>query len=88
MRFTDLLNTNTKQENIEESFVEQKPSIVESNEKPEELLRKAGFKIKLVTKTSFGVQIDFAKMYEKEDIEKTLKDFNIKIKDKSVFVVD
>jgi len=56
--------------------------------KPEEILRSAGIKIKLVTPTSFGTQIDFAKKYDDEEIEEVLKDFSIKIKNKSVFIVD
>lgn len=55
---------------------------------PEEMLRNAGFKIKLVTPTSFGTQIDFAKKYDPEEIEDLLKDFNVKIKDKSVFIIE
>lgn len=56
-------------------------------EKPEEVLRGAKFKIKLITPTAFGTQIDFAKKYPEEEIEKVLTGFNIKIKDKSVFIV-
>lgn len=93
MRFVDLLNTNIEQENIEETFVEQKPSITESSEKPEELLRKAGFKIKLVTKTSFGIQISFAKKYNKEEIVNLLSNFKLKFKDETdvveeIFIIE
>jgi len=62
--------------------------ITEEAEKPEEILRRAGVKIKLITPTSFGTQIDFAKKYEDDDIKDMLKGFNIKIKNKSVFIVD
>lgn len=60
----------------------------EKAQKPEEVLRRAGFKIKLVTSTSFGTQIDFAKKYDEDDVKAALKGFNIKIKNKSVFIVD
>jgi len=72
--------------NLEKKVIEQ----VQVNEakKPEELLRKGGFKIKLITPTSFGTQIEFAKTYPKEELEDVLKDFNIKIKNKSVFIID
>lgn len=62
--------------------------IIESEKNDaEELLRSWGFKIKLVTKTAFGTQIDFAKRYENEKVEEILKDFDIKIKEKSVFII-
>jgi hypothetical protein len=56
--------------------------------KPEELLRTKGFKIKLVTPTSFGTQIELSKQYEDDEIKELLKDFTIKIKGKSVFIVE
>ena len=55
---------------------------------PEEILRSHNFKIKLVLNTSFGKQIDFAKKYSDEEIKKVLSDFKIKIKDKSIFIID
>lgn len=60
----------------------------EANGRPEEILRRSGFKIRLVTPTSFGTQIDFARSYDSSDIEDVLSDFDIKIKDKSVFIVE
>jgi hypothetical protein len=60
----------------------------EKAQTPEQILRSADFKIKLITPTSFGTQIDFAKKYNDSEIKDLLKDFNIKIKDKSVFIVD
>lgn len=91
MKFVDLLNPVEKHdknsEEISHSHVSQE-TIQESDENPEKMLRKAGYKIKLVTKTAFGVQLDLAKKYEEEEIKKVLKNFNIKIKDNSVFVVD
>jgi len=57
-------------------------------ESPKDLLRAAGFKIKTVTPTSFGVEIEFATKYTDEDIQDVLADFNIKLKGKSVFIVD
>jgi hypothetical protein len=56
--------------------------------KPEEILRGANKKIRLVTPTTFGTQIDFAKKYDDNEIKELLKDFTIKIKQKSVFIVD
>lgn len=64
----------------------QKPQ-KKKEEKPEDVLRAAGFKIKLVTPTSFGTQVEFAKLYDDAAVEKALSDFNIKIKNKSVFIV-
>lgn len=60
----------------------------EAKGRPEEILRRAGFKIRLVTPTSFGTQIDFARIYDSSEIEDVLSDFDIKIKDKSVFVIE
>ncbi len=54
----------------------------------EDLLRAGGMKIKLVTDTKFGKQVDFAKHYEQEDIEKLLKNYTLKFDDKSVFIID
>lgn len=64
--------------------------VVEAKEtkKPEEVLRGAGLKIKLITPTSFGTQIDFAKQYDPKEIENVLTGFNIKLKNKSVFIVN
>lgn len=62
-------------------------SVNEAPETPEALLRGAGLKIRLVTPTSFGTQIDFAKQYDDEKIQEILANFDIKIKGKSVFVI-
>ena len=91
MKFTDLLKheeikIDTPQ--VKKSSSEEKLIVEEAKEKPEEVLRGAHFKIKLVTPTAFGTQIDFAKQYSNEEIEEVLKDFKIKIKNKSVFIVD
>jgi hypothetical protein len=61
---------------------------IDEAKKPEEILRGAGYKIKLVTPTSFGTQIDFAKAYDPKDVQNILKGFTTKIKGKSVFIVD
>jgi len=61
----------------------------------EKLLRNAGFKIKLVTPTSFGTQIEFFKQYDADELKKILStngttstdDITIKIKGKSVFII-
>jgi len=90
MRFLDLLTDETITEVSEEVLAvppKKEAIVLVEEKKPEELLRRADLKIKLVTPTSFGTQIEFAKQYSKEDIEKVLKDFNIKIKNKSVFII-
>lgn len=93
MSFLEVLKDSS---NAKESLPKAKSVVRESKnriteaetKKPEEILRGAGFKIKLVTSTSFGTQIDFAKQYKAEDFEKLLSNFSIKIKGKSVFIVD
>jgi hypothetical protein len=90
MNFTELLkneNNKTIEAKFESAIVESENKIDEAK-KPEEVLRGAGYKIKLVTPTSFGTQIDFAKKYNEDEIKDLLKDFTIKIKNKSVFIVD
>jgi len=67
--------------------IQSSPRLISEAKKPEEILRAAGFKIRLITPTSFGTQIDFAKKYDDDDIEKLLKDFTIKLKNKSLFIV-
>lgn len=94
MKFTDILKSNiigntsdvTSSNNTDNTNIS--INLLEKKEKPEDILRKAKFKIKLITPTSFGVQIDFAKKYKDEDIENLLKDFTIKLKNKSVFIVN
>ena len=92
MKFTDMLkgDADVAHKLVERlhTKVQEEKTVREAAKKPEEILRGAGFKIKLVTPTSFGTQIDFAKIYPKEEIEEILKDFTIKIKAKSVFIVD
>jgi len=87
MSFIDIL---TKQESKKDDIIIENKKIIKENkdESPEEILRSSGFKIRLVTPTSFGTQIDFAKQYDEAEIEKALEDFSIKIKGKSVFVID
>ena len=88
MSFVGLLKNEKVEAKHETAIVEAQKQIDEAQKKPEEVLRGAGYKIKLVTPTSFGTQIDFAKKYDPEEIEKLLKDFTVKIKNKSVFIVD
>lgn len=91
MSFVDLLKNDQPKAKIDQpkaTLVETETRLGEEAQKPEEVLRGAGYKIKLVTPTSFGTQIDFAKSYDPEAIKKVLKDFSIKIKGKSVFIVD
>jgi len=89
MMFIDVL----KQKNcIEESVLERKnerknADLTEKEVDAETILRYNGLKIKLVTPTSFGTQIEFAKKYSEDEVSKLLKDFDIKIKDKSVFII-
>lgn len=86
MKFTDMLITNKKIDLVE--VVEDKipQHIIVEEAKAEDVLRKAGYKIKMVTGTAFGTQIDLFKE-PNDDIEEVLKDFNIKIKGKQLFVV-
>ena len=88
MSFLNVLKSTKIKELTEEKLIESDKSIEEAQKKPEEVLRGAGFKIKLVTPTSFGTQIDFAKQYDPKEIEKALTGFTIKLKNKSVFIVD
>lgn len=55
---------------------------------PAKLLRDAGMKIKLTTGIDFGTQYTMAKKYDKKDIEKVLKDFDLKIKGQNIFVMN
>lgn len=88
MSFLEILKDEKVTGKSETIMAESKTSAIQEAKKPEEILRGAGFKIKLVTPTSFGTQIDFAKKYDAEEIKDLLKDFTIKIKNKSVFIVD
>lgn len=85
MKYTDLL----KKRDVEIKTEKRQVLITEKEKtKAEDVLRSAGYKIKLVTPTAFGTQIDFAKKYDDAEIKDTLTNYNIKIKDKSVFIVD
>jgi len=86
MSFLALLKTEIK-EHLD-VCIKKVELINEVESTPEEILRKNKFKIKMVTPTSFGTQIEFAKVYDKDDLEEILKDFTIKIKNKSVFIVN
>jgi len=89
MNFSSMLSETTKVPLEGVSEVRMRTT-TETNFKdlPKDLLRAAGFKIKTVTPTSFGVEIEFATKYADEDIQDVLADFNIKLKGKSVFIVD
>lgn len=56
--------------------------------KPETILRQNGFKIGLVTPTSFGTQIDLAKSYKAEKVKEILVGYDIKIRGRSIFVMN
>lgn len=86
MSFLDILNAESRAETLVMEQVE-KP-VHEETQKPEEILRGANIKIRMITPTAFGTQIDLAKNYEDEHIKEVLKDFTVKIKGKSIFIVD
>lgn len=91
MRFTDLIMNEiaeTKEADRQLDEAIQKSIDEKKEQTADELLRDADIKIKLVTKTSFGQQIDLAKQYDEEKIKEILKDFTIKFKGKSIFVVE
>ena len=88
MSFLGILKNDKVQREPQAVVVENENHLGEEAKKPEEVLRGAGYKIRLVTPTSFGTQIDFAKSYDPDEVKKVLKDFTIKIKGKSVFIVD
>ena len=79
---TDKLNEHIKHTTEKVKIIKEKET-----KKPEEILRGANIKIKLVTPTAFGTQIDFSKKYDEDKIKELLKDFNIKIKNNSIFIV-
>lgn len=87
MKFTDLLVTKTIINESNDKTNKKPEKQKNTINSPEQLLRNSGFKIKMVIPTTFGVQIDFAKKYEENSLQTILKDYNIKIKDKSVFIV-
>lgn len=88
MKFTSFLKPINK--NDIEEIDQLNEHIIELKEKqdPSEILRSNGFKIKLVTRTSFGTQVDLAKKYNPDDVSKALEGFNIKIKGQSIFIVE
>ena len=95
MKFADLLRDDEQEETPRALSkargvlaITEAAETVETAQEPERILRGAGYKIKLITKTSFGTQIDFAKKYDEEEVKKILTDFTVKIKNKSVFIVD
>lgn len=86
LSYRDFLEPKEKVEIVEAKEEPKKQVQKNIKSKPEDLLRDSGFKIKLITHTAFGTQIDFAKKYDDNKIKETLSSFIIKIKDKSVFV--
>lgn len=87
MKFTDMIKVKSKETKNSEVSLDKKQLIFEANSEPEDVLRNNKIKIKLVTDTAFGKQIDLFKEPDKEEIQKILKGFNIKFKGKSVFIV-
>lgn len=88
MAFKELFKTNTEKikKPITQNINEAKNNNAEVP--PEDLLRANGLKIKLVTPTAFGIQVDFFKKYDEELVKNILKDYNIKLKNKSIFIVN
>lgn len=91
MKFADMLHT-TGVTSVPPSSVKKTNGHSNLSEKetqkPEDVLRNNGFKIRLVTSTSFGTQVDLAKKYNLDDVSKALEGFNIKIKGQSIFIVE
>ena len=98
MKFTDILHTDgvagyassssSSSTSVRIALNTKKPLDETIAQSPEDLLRAAGFKIKLVTSTSFGTQIDLAKQYDPVEITAALNEFKIKIKGQSIFIVE
>ena len=94
MKFTDILRTDdvagyaSSSTSARSALNTKKPLDETIAQSPEHLLRAAGFKIKLVTSTSFGTQIDLAKHYDPVEIADVLNEFKIKIKGQSIFIVE
>lgn len=98
MKFTDILRTDdvagytssstSSSTSARGALNTKKPLDETIAQSPEDLLRAAGFKIKLVTSTSFGTQIDLAKQYDPVEITDVLNEFKIKIKGQSIFIVE
>ena len=94
MKFTDILHTDgvagyaSSSTSARSALNTKKPLDEAIPQSPEDLLRAAGFKIKLVTSTSFGTQIDLAKHYDPVEITDVLNEFKIKIKGQSIFIVE
>ena len=84
MKYSDFI---LKSKDVVEVKEVKRTSVTEATD-PAKLLRGAGFKIKLVTPTSFGTQITLSKKYKKEEIESILSSFSIKWSgDKDIFVI-
>lgn len=63
------------------------PEMIVESDNVVDVLRDNGYKIKLITPTSFGTQIDFARKYDEDELSDILKDVNYRIKGKSLFIV-
>jgi len=80
-----IVENNSQNAGIDKTIISE---ITEEKNSADDILRSNGFKIKLVTPTSFGTQIDLFKTFEEEEVKEILKDFDIKIKNKSIFIID
>lgn len=87
LRFKDYLNIETPAVEATEKITEKEVK-TGTNDNAETVLRKNNYKIKLVTPTKFGTQIDFAKSYDESDVKDLLHNFKIKFDGKSIFIVN
>ena len=58
----------------------------ETSEDPVDILRSNGFKIKSITPTNFGIEIQLAKSFDKKIVMDLLSSFNINIKKNFIFI--
>lgn len=88
MTFKEFFRKNSQNYNsIEErKYVRLNENNAENFEDILDLLRKNGYKIKIFTPTKFGLQIDFAKKYNLEELKNLLNNYDYKIKDNSIFI--
>lgn len=90
MKFTEMMKSKEYKKikkPLDSEELKELNEINEAKESPEDLLRKNKIKIKLIQDTAFGKQIDLFKMPDEKEIKEILKDFQIKLKGKSIFIV-
>ena len=90
--FSDMFSKFSKSLTEDMIVSEEKPSrIIEAPSKdksPEKILRDNNIKIKYVTPTNFGTEITLAKHYDEKQITKLLANYNVYMKNNSIFIVD